>query len=152
MHLFHDALVSFAERRVISMKIKEKLMHKYALSPQGASDMLKAFVSVTVSDLVLMIPVSLLYFIVKDYMEGTLQGKGGFYIAGIIVTLALIAITTYIQYNATFLSTYVESGVRRITLAEKLRKIPLSFFGKKFIVIKLTVTGHPARSSRLRKR
>lgn len=64
-------------------------MHKYALSPQGASDMLKAFVSVTVSDLVLMIPVSLLYFIVKDYMEGTLQGKGGFYIAGIIVTLAL---------------------------------------------------------------
>ena len=37
----------------------------------------------------------------------------------------------YIQYNATFLSTYVESGVRRITLAEKLRKIPLSFFGKK---------------------
>ena len=55
------------------MKIKEKLMHKYALSPQGASDMLKAFVSVTVSDLVLMIPVSLLYFIVKDYMEGTLQ-------------------------------------------------------------------------------
>lgn len=44
------------------MKIKEKLMHKYALSPQGASDMLKAFVSVTVSDLVLMIPVSLLYF------------------------------------------------------------------------------------------
>ena len=29
------------------------------------------------------------------------------------------------------LSTYVESGVRRITLAEKLRKIPLSFFGKK---------------------
>ena len=113
------------------MKIKEKLMHKYALSPQGASDMLKAFVSVTVSDLVLMIPVSLLYFIVKDYMEGTLQGKGGFYIAGIIVTLALIAITTYIQYNATFLSTYVESGVRRITLAERLRKIPLSFFGKK---------------------
>ena len=57
------------------MKIKEKLMHKYALSPQGASDMLKAFVSVTVSDLVLMIPVSLLYFIVKDYMEGTLQGR-----------------------------------------------------------------------------
>ena len=35
------------------------------------------------------------------------------------------------QYRATFLSTYIESGVRRRTLAEKLRKIPLSFFGKK---------------------
>lgn len=113
------------------MSLKEKLMHKYALSQQGASDMIKAFVSVTVSDLVLMIPVSLLYFLVKDYIEENLAGKGGFYIAGVLVTLILIGVTTYIQYNATFLSTYVESGVRRITLAEKLRKIPLSFFGKK---------------------
>lgn len=113
------------------MSLKEKLMHKYALSQQGASDMIKAFVSVTVSDLVLMIPVSLLYFLVKDYVEGNLAGKGRFYIAGVLVTLILIGVTTYIQYNATFLSTYVESGVRRTTLAEKLRKIPLSFFGKK---------------------
>lgn len=113
------------------MNTKEKLMHKYALSEQGAADMMKAFVSVTVSDIVLMAPVSLLYFLVRDYMDGTLSGKGGFYIGGTLTTLLLIAVTTYIQYNATFLSTYVESGVRRITLAEKLRKIPLSFFGKK---------------------
>lgn len=111
--------------------MKEKLMHKYALSSQGAKDMIKAFISVTISDLILMIPVSLLYFLVNDYTEGNLAGRGGLYIAGVIITLALIAVSTYIQYNATFLSTYVESGVRRITLAEKLRKIPLSFFGKK---------------------
>lgn len=120
-----------AGRWVHNMNLKEKLMHKYALSEQGAADMLKAFVSVTVSNLVLMLPVSLLYLLVKDYMEGNLSGRSGFYIAGVLITLLLIAITTYIQYNATFLSTYVESGVRRITLAEKLRKIPLSFFGKK---------------------
>lgn len=83
------------------MSLKEKLMHKYALSQQGAADMIKAFVSVTVSDLVLMIPVSLLYFLVKDYMEGNLAGKGGFYIAGVLITLILIGVTTYIQYNAT---------------------------------------------------
>ena len=40
-------------------------------------------------------------------------------------------LATYFQYNATYLATYVESGVRRISLAEQLRKIPLSFFGKK---------------------
>ena len=40
--------------------MKEKLMHKYALSSQGAKDMIKAFISVTISDLILMIPVSLL--------------------------------------------------------------------------------------------
>ena len=76
-------------------------------------------------------PVGLLYFFVSDIMHGTLAGKFPLYIIGVIVCLALIAVTTYIQYNATFLATYVESGVRRITLAEKLRKIPLSFFGKK---------------------
>lgn len=113
------------------MSFKEKIQHKYALSDQGAKDMIKAFISVTISDIVLMFPVGMLYFLVKDYMEGTLSGRGSFYIAGCIICLALIAATTYIQYNATFFATYVESGVRRITLAEKLRKIPLSFFGKK---------------------
>lgn len=113
------------------MSFKEKIQHKYALSEQGAKDMIKAFVSVTISDIVLMFPVGMLYFLVKDYMVGTLGGRGGFYFAGSLICLALIAITTYIQYNATFFATYVESGVRRITLAEKLRKIPLSFFGKK---------------------
>lgn len=113
------------------MKLREKLMHKYALSEKGASDMIKAFVSVTISDLVLMVPISMLYFLVEDYMNGTLAGKGMFYLAGCLISMILIAVTTYIQYNATFLSTYVESGVRRITLAEKLRKLPLSFFGKK---------------------
>ena len=113
------------------MKLKETLMHKCALSEQGAKDMIKAFVSVTVSNLVLMIPIALLYYMVKDYMDGNLAGKGVWYVAGILLTFALIAVTTYIQYNATFLATYIESGVRRITLAEKLRKIPLSFFGKK---------------------
>lgn len=92
------------------MKLREKLMHKYALSEKGASDMIKAFVSVTISDLVLMVPISMLYFLVEDYMNGTLAGKGMFYLAGYLISMVLIAVTTYIQYNATFLSTYVESG------------------------------------------
>lgn len=113
------------------MTFKEKLQHKYALSEQGAKDMLKGFVTVTVSNIVLMLPVGMLYILVKNYMDHTLEGKGIMFAVGCILCLFLIGITTYIQYNATFLSTYVESGVRRISLAEQLRKIPLSFFGKK---------------------
>lgn len=109
----------------------EKLMHKYALSKQGASDMIKAIISTTISNIILMVPVALLYYLVRDYMAGNLGDKVLFYVAGCLITFVLIGISTYIQYNATFLSTYVESGVRRVTLAEKLRKIPLSFFGKK---------------------
>lgn len=109
----------------------EKLMHKYALSKQGASDMIKAIISATILNIILMVPVALLYYLVRDYMAGNLGDKVLFYVAGCLITFVLIGISTYIQYNATFLSTYVESGVRRVTLAEKLRKIPLSFFGKK---------------------
>lgn len=113
------------------MTLKEKLQHRYALSEKGAQDMIRAFISVTISDIVLMLPVGMLYMLVKYYMADNLNGRGGFFASGCIACLILIAVTTYIQYNATFLNTYIESGVRRTTLAEKLRKIPLSFFGKK---------------------
>lgn len=114
------------------MSIKEKIQHKYALSEQGAGDMIKAILAVTVSNLVLMIPVGLLYLLASDILNGEVSSqKLPLYVAGIVVVLLLVIVTTYFQYNATFLSTYVESGVRRRTLAEKLRKIPLSFFGKK---------------------
>lgn len=110
----------------------EKLKHKYALSDKGAKAMMQAFVSVTISNLVLMFPVGLLYVLSSYLLEGSLpKDKVTFFTVGVIVALVLIAVTTYIQYNATFLSTYVESGVRRRMLAEKLRKLPLSFFGKK---------------------
>ena len=113
------------------MTLKEKLQHRYALSEKGAQDMIRAFISVTISDIVLMLPVGMLYMLVKYYMADDLNGRGGFFAIGCIACLILIAVTTYIQYNATFLNTYIESGVRRTTLAEKLRKIPLSFLGKK---------------------
>lgn len=113
------------------MTWQEKLQHKYALSKQGATDMMYAFISATISNIVLMLPVGVLYCMVRDYMNNTLFGKALFYAIATVICLVLIAITTYIQYNATFLSTYVESGVRRLNLAEKMRKLPLSYFGKK---------------------
>ncbi len=113
------------------MSIRKKLQYKYALSKQGADDMIKAIVSATISNIVLMFPVGMLYYLIKDYMNKEIAGKGMFYLVGSVICLVLIAVTTYIQYNATFLATYVESGIRRVTIAEKLRKIPLAFFGKK---------------------
>lgn len=114
------------------MKLTEKLKHKYALSDNGAKGMIKAFVAVTLADLVLMLPVGLLYMLSSYLLDGDLpREKFSFFIIAIIAVLALIALTAVFQYRSTFLSTYIESGVRRRTLAEKLRKIPLSFFGKK---------------------
>ncbi|HIZ77574.1 MAG TPA: ABC transporter ATP-binding protein/permease [Firmicutes bacterium] len=109
----------------------EKIQRQFALSRQGAKDLIKACFACILSNLVLMIPVGLLYFLVGDLLESSNSVRSSFYICGCILCIALIFATTYFQYNATYLATYVESGVRRITLAEKLRKLPLSFFGKK---------------------
>lgn len=110
----------------------EKLKHTFALSDQGAKDMVKAFFACILHNLSLMVPVVLLYNLISDLLDGgILDGKITFYIVGLVIALGLIMLTCYIQYNATFFATYVESGVRRLSLAEKLRKIPLSFFGKK---------------------
>ena len=110
----------------------ERLQHKYALSEKGTKDMLRAFVAVTIANLVLMLPVGLLYYLASYLLEGDVpRAKIPFFTVSIIVVLILIAASTVFQYMSTFYSTYVESGVRRRTLAEKLRKIPLAFFGKK---------------------
>lgn len=109
----------------------EKLMHKYALSGQGAKDLIKGVIACTLQDIAFMIPVTLLYLFVKDLLANSLKGKVLFYVIGAVVCLLIVALVTYFQYNSTFLATYVETGTRRITLAEKLRKIPLSFFSKK---------------------
>lgn len=110
----------------------KKLKHTFALSDKGAKDMVKAFFACILHNLSLMVPVVLLYNLISDLLDGCIpEGKNAFYIAGLVIALGLIMLTYYIQYNATFFATYVESGVRRLSLAEKLRKIPLSFFGKK---------------------
>ncbi|WP_026492733.1 MULTISPECIES: ABC transporter ATP-binding protein [unclassified Butyrivibrio] len=110
----------------------KKLQHKYALSEQGAKDMVKAFGACTLANLAQMMPVGILFMMTGDLFNREIPGDHvKIYIIGSVISLILIAFTEYLQYNATFFSTYVESGVRRRSLAEKLRKIPLSFFGKK---------------------
>lgn len=75
-----------------------------------------------------------LYMLIKDLLNDTLSSERiPFYIIASVLIIALIAVTNFIQYNATFLSSYRESGVRRTKLAERLRKLPLSYFGKKNI-------------------
>ena len=108
------------------------IMKKYALSRQGAKDLIVATVSCVVHNLTLMLPVSLLYVLVSDlYAGGVPQSHLWIYIVGMIAGVLLILFSYRWVYGATYYATYKESSVRRISLAEKLRKLPLSFFGKK---------------------
>ena len=110
----------------------QTLQRRFALSRQGAVDLIKGCIACVLQDISFMLPVGLLYQFVIDMMNGGINGnRVMFYAVSALIFLFLIFIVTWFQYNATYLATYVESGVRRISLAEQLRKIPLSFFGKK---------------------
>ena len=108
-----------------------KLERIFALSEKGARDLVKGFIACAVHNLTLFVPVGILYLLASDMLMNTLTGRGFFYVVLCIISVALIMASYRRVYKATYFSTYVESGVRRVSLAEKLRKIPLSYFGKK---------------------
>ena len=109
----------------------KKIQKATASSPEGARGLVRGILACAFQNIAFMLPTSLLYFLVRDLMEGTTSGKTAFYVCGCVVCFALIFVTTWFQYNSTYFTTYKESGRRRLTLAERLRKLPLSFFGKR---------------------
>ena len=109
----------------------EKIQKATASSPQGAQGLVKGVLACALQNIAFMLPTSLLYFLVRDLMVDSTAGRGAFYACGCLVCFLLILLTTWFQYNGTYFTTYKESGVRRLSLAERLRKLPLSFFGKR---------------------
>ena len=109
------------------------LQKKYALSEQGAKDLCKGILYSVLAYISLMLPVALLAVVLDAFLAPLLGGSNGGYnlwlYVGIgILILALIFIMHYLQYTVTYMGTYQESERRRITLAEKLRTMPLRFF------------------------
>lgn len=110
----------------------QKLQKKYALSEQGAKDLVQGCIACVAQNLTFLPPVGLLYLLVRDLMQGGVAAdRVLWYGIGCLICIGLMVAATWWQYNATYFATYRESGVRRISLAERLRKIPLAFFGKK---------------------
>lgn len=107
-----------------------KLVQKAtASSKEGAVGIIKGIIACAFQNVAFMLPTMLLYFLVADLLNGVVpNGKTAFYIVDCI---AVILIATWFEYNNTYFTTYEESGKRRLTLAEQLRKLPLSFFGQK---------------------
>ena len=114
------------------MSMIKAIQRKTASSEKGAKGLVKGIIACAFQNLAFMLPTSLLYFLVADMMNGGVKGERiWFYVGGIAACFVFILVTTYFQYNNTFFTTYEESGKRRLNLAERLRKLPLSFFGKR---------------------
>ena len=112
------------------MSIINIIRHKYAASEQGARDLVKSCIACAAMDIALMLPVTLMYFLVRDIIGNSPLDVWG-YVWKIGICLMAIAMMEYVKYNNQFITVYKESGRRRISLAEKLRRLPLSYFGKK---------------------
>ena len=109
-----------------------KLMRRYALTRQGAIDFIKCTAITTLQNIMLMVPVALMYYLAADLINGTVPANHRYtYITGCVIILVVFGVVFFLQYNSSFFTTYRESEHRRINIAEKLRTLPLSFFGKK---------------------
>ena len=114
------------------MSLVKTIQKKTASSKQGAKGIIKGIIACAFQNMAFMLPTTLLYFLVSDMLGGGVQGgRITFYVVGCVICFALIFLTTWFQYNNTYFTTYEESGKRRLSLAERLRKLPLSFFGKR---------------------
>lgn len=88
------------------------------------------------ANLMLMLPIVVLYFVASDfvrYLGEPAVGLPGMalYAVGIVAALAVMFVTQMWEYRATYTVVYRESARKRIAIAERLRLLPLSFFGKR---------------------
>ena len=114
----------------------ERLMHWFALSEKGAKDLVKAVIWSFICNLGLMLPIGVVMFTIQTLLEvlaGThsAMARFGLITAAAVVVLALLFVLHWFQYAALYLATYRESANRRVSLAETLRRLPLSFFGQR---------------------
>lgn len=113
------------------------IQRRFALSQKGAKDFCKGVFFTTLFDLALMLPAVFVFLFLEDYLRPVLdpsasamRGMAFYILLGIAFMLAMYAAAVF-QYRSTYTTVYDESAIRRISLAEKLRKLPLAFFGEK---------------------
>ena len=112
------------------------VQNTFALSEEGSHTFVRGVIWTFLHFVSLMFPMMLLFFFLMEYMGiDEFAGKtphGIWFYLGISVAIFLVILVIYaFSYSATYDSVYDESMRRRVSIAERLRKLPLSFFGKK---------------------
>ena len=114
----------------------KKIQNTFALTDQGVKDFFRGAGFCALANIMLMLPIVVLYLITQDFVAHLSNTEISLptlfpYAIGIIVALIVIFVTQMWQYNATYTVVYQESARKRISIAERLRKLPLSFFGNR---------------------
>ena len=113
----------------------KEFQRKYALTDQGIRNIKQGTFWTVVVNLIVMGGMGILYLLMSEYMEVLTDGEGlseaFVFILLVLAFLALSFITHLQQYRATYGLVYREVKAVRIRLAERLRKLPLGYFGKR---------------------
>lgn len=107
--------------------------NRFALSEKGAKDLRRGIFFSTLLNVALMLPPSYLFFFLMEYVDvhrAAPPQSLWLYLLLALVALCIMFVVSRWQYNSTYVTVYAESAQRRITLAEKLRRLPLAFFGE----------------------
>lgn len=116
--------------------VRRRIQDAFALTDQGMKDFMRGAGFCALANLMLMLPIVVLYFVASDfvrYLGEPAVGLPGMapYVVGIVAALAVMFVTQMWEYRATYTVVYKESARKRIAIAERLRLLPLSFFGKR---------------------
>lgn len=114
----------------------QKLQNIFVLTEKGAKDLVKATLLTVAANLSLMFPVGLLIMVLQHIIKALQTGENPAagiwkYTAVAALLTVLIYIIHWFQYESLYIATYKESANRRVGLAEKMRQLPLSFFGQR---------------------
>ena len=108
---------------------------KYALSEQGVKNVKQGTFWTVIVNLVVMGGMGILFLMMSRYMDTLTAGAAlpkALPILLLVLAFVVLSFLTHLQqYKATYGLVYGEVKNVRISLAERLRKLPLGYFGKR---------------------
>lgn len=113
---------------------------RYALSPEGAKYLLNAIITTFFHMLSMLLPAIYAFIFLEEYITELNGGhlhrlpNIGAYIGLSVGMFVVMFLVTYIQYRFTYTKIYTSTAKQRIKMAEKIRLLPIAFFGKRDLV------------------
>jgi len=115
----------------------ENLKKKYALTDKGVLNTKKGAAWTVIVNLIMMAGMGILYFMMREYMDTLTYGAAlpnAWLFVGLILAFVVLSFATHLeQYRTTYGLVYNEVRDTRLTIAERLRRLPLGWFGKRDI-------------------
>ena len=113
----------------------KKFQRKYALTDQGVRNTKKGAFWTVIVNLIVMGGASVLYIMMSGFMDTLTDGSplpSAVLAVGMVMLFVVLSLATHLQqYEATYGLVYNEVKATRLSLAERLRKLPLGYFGKR---------------------